>query len=119
MYIWLRKKITDFVMSEKFQDRRWPINEVDYIDDITKIFYEVCVELWLSVDFDQCDNWSECRIQSTVYVKNMIVDWTNNIWYNIILDCDVNTRFDEREELIETIYNQELHAQKIIQHFNS
>lgn len=111
----LKKKITDFVMSEKFQDRRWPIEEVDYIDDITKILYETCSELNLNVDFDQCDNGSDCWIQSTVYVKNMVGE--NN--YNVILDADVATRFDDRDDYIETIYGQELHAQKVLAHFNS
>lgn len=111
----LRKQITDFVMLEKFQDRRWPIEQVDYIDDITKIFYETCCELELNVCFDQCDTGSDCWIQSTVYVKKMIGDSN----YNVILDVDVNREFDNRDEFIETIYGQEIHARKVLAHFSS
>lgn len=112
----LKKKITDYVMSEEFTNTRWPVEDIDDTSDIVKLLYSITSDLQLEVDFTWCDNESDYWIEATVYIKNLLGEGKN---YNVILDVDCPRYFDTMEELIETIYNQELHAQKIIQHFNS
>lgn len=112
----LKKKITDYVMSVEFQDKYWPISEIDYQDDIVKMLYDITSDLWLEVEFTSCDTWTDVWIEATVYIKNLV--WMS-AWYNVIIDVDFRRYFDTREDFIETLYNTEQHALNLINYFNS
>lgn len=101
-------------MLKRAEDRIEKIVGDDlYKDEISSMMYDFCSEFWLEFDVACIDSWSDCYLESTVYVPQMI----DEQWYAVILDCDFSSYFEDAEDFVDTMLAEDEHAKKVLSHF--
>jgi hypothetical protein len=83
---------------------------------LTNTIYCMSEDLVFSFDLDYVDSGADDYVQATVYITNMMWNWS---WYNVILDVDFNTRYETEQEIVDEIMRIEESAIRMIAYFNS
>ena len=84
-----------------------------YKDEIAKVMYDFTSKFWLDIGITYAENSSDSWLEATIYVPKLV----NETGYNIVLDCDFSSEFDNTKDFVETMLAGEAHAQQILSHF--
>lgn len=103
-------------MIERVEENEKEVIKQQYKDKVEQSMYAFCNEFSIDTDFTYCENASDCWIEASIYVDNLL--WKNR-WYNVIVDVEAKTRFESVEEFADYMIETEQHSQKIYKHFNS
>ena len=108
----LNRKDVELAVAKNSEDliMRWDKEE------IVRTLYSLWEFVWFNFDLDYVDSGADDYVQATVYITNMMWDWS---WYNVILDVDFKTRYEEDKEVVDEIMRIEEGAVKMLGYFKS